>query len=162
MDNNFAERIRKIEDYNDVINCFDRFLQYLALQHKAGVLECFAMDKEDVSCEYSKSGKFIGPQAVSDYFECLPRMAARPGIMSEQHCVSPVVEFAGDRKTAKLTCMSAGMKVIAPARTQAWSWGKFYADFIQTDTGWKIWHLHFLPTFEADMERGPLHTQYTR
>ena len=138
-------------------------MQFYALHHKPGVLGCFAMEYEDVSFEFGKSGVFIGPQAVTDYFECLPEMAKRPGILTEQHCVAPVVEFAADGRTAKFTSLSSGCKVVAPARVQAWSWGKFYADFIRLEDGaWKIWHLHFFQTFEADMERGPLHTQYTQ
>lgn len=162
MKEEFVKRVKRIEDYNAIINCFNRYLQYYALHHKPGVLECFALDREDVSVEISRSGIFTGRAAVEDYYECLPRRAASRGVMNEQHCVAPVVQFAADGKTAKLTSLSSGMKVVSPARVQAWSWGKFYADFIETQAGWKIWHLHWFHSFEADMERGPLHTQFTQ
>jgi hypothetical protein len=157
------KRLRRIEEYNEIIHCFNRYLQYYALHHKPGVLSCFALEREDVSFEASQSGVFIGAEAISDYFDCLPKMAERRGILTEQHCVAPVVEFAGDGNTAKLTSLSPGCKVVAPARVQAWSWGKFYIDFVKLDSGqWKIWHMHWFETFEADMERGPLHTQFTQ
>jgi len=50
----------------------------------------------------------------------------------------------------------------APARVQAWNNGKFYVDFIYDEEfGWKIWHLHRFLTFKSEMERGPIHSQYT-
>jgi len=162
MNENLLKRLKAVEDYHEVINCFHRYLQYYALHHKPGVLECLATEMPDVSVEEGNSGKYIGKAALEEYFERLPKMAARRGILTEQLVVSPEVIFAGDRKTAKITSLSPGIKVIAPARSQAWRWGKFYVDMIETERGWKIWHLHWFETFEADMERGPLHTQFAQ
>lgn len=162
MNENFVKRLKRVESYNQIINCFNRYLQYYALHHKPGVLSCFALEKEDVSFEAGKSGVFVGKEGVSDYFECLPKMAERRGILTEQHCVSPLVVFADDGKTAKLTSLSPGCRVVAPARIQAWSWGKYYVDFIETEAGWKIWHLHWFQSFESEMEHGPLHSQFTQ
>lgn len=162
MNENLYKRMKAVEDYHEIIKCFNKYLQYNALHHKPGVLSCFAMDQEDVSFEWGNSGKFVGPKDVDAYFDCLPKMAERRGILTEQHAVSPEVHIAGDGKTAKLTSLSPGMKVVAPARSQAWSWGKFYVDFIETAAGWKIWHLHWFETYQADFERGPLHTQYAQ
>lgn len=158
----FMTRLLKLEAHDAILNCFHRFLQYLSLQHKQGVLDCFALDREDVSYETGKSGVFVGREALDHYFDYLYEAAKLKGLLYEQYTYEQVIEIAGDGKTAKLTSISPGININAPARIQAWSKGKFYVDFVlEQDGSWKIWHLHRFLTYEAEMERGPLHTQYT-
>lgn len=155
-------RIYRMEAEDEIMNCFHRFLQYLSLQHKPGVLACFALDQKDVSYETGKSGVFVGKEALEEYFEYLHEMAKLKGLLYEQFSFDQVIEVAEDGKTAKLTSLSPGDALNAPARVQAWDRGKFYVDFIrEADGSWKIWHLHRFLTFKTEMERGPLHTQYT-
>lgn len=83
--------------------------------------------------------------------------------MTEHHTSAPIIEIAEDGLTAKYTSFSPGIKIMAPARVQVWSWFRYYGDMIKMPDGqWKIWHLHCLHTFEAEMERGPIHTQFTQ
>jgi hypothetical protein len=156
------KRIERMEAIYAISNCFHKYLQYLSLQHKPGVLECFALECEDVSFESAKSGVYVGADSISRYFDYLPEMAKLRGMLYEQFSFDQVIEIARDGRTAKLTSVSPGLNVNAGARVQAWNNGKFYIDFFKTANGeWKIWHLHRFLTYEAELERGPLYTQYT-
>ena len=157
-----AARIGKLEAHDAVLNCFHRFLQYLSLQHEPGVLGCFALECDDVSFESSKSGVYIGAESIKKYFGYLPRLSKLRGMLYEQYTFDQVIEVAQDGKTAKLTSISPGLNINAQARVQAWNKGKFYIDFIRNESGeWKIWHLHRFLTYEAELERGPLYSQFT-
>lgn len=155
-------KLGKLEAHDAILNCFHRFLQYLSLQHKPGVMDCFALECEDVSYESGKSGVYRGREAMDAYFDYLVEAAKLRGILYEQFTYEHVIEVASDGKTAKFTSLSPGINVNAPARIQAWNKGKYYIDFIKTSAGeWKIWHMHRFLTYSAELERGPLHTQYT-
>jgi hypothetical protein len=157
------KRVQRLEDYIAITNNFSRYLQYLALQWCEGVLSTFAIEREDCSFEASKTGLCIGYESIKSFFDCLPQLTKRRGVMTEHHTTAPVIEIAEDGKTAKYTSISPGIKIMAPARVQVWSWFRYCGDMIKLDNGeWKIWHLHCFHTFEAEMERGPIHTQFTQ
>jgi SnoaL-like domain len=61
---------------------------------------------------------------------------------------TPVIEVAGDGKTAKGLWYSIGIGVRANVKTDgtytkstSWMWEKYAVDFIKEDGKWKIWHL---------------------
>ncbi|MBN1626050.1 MAG: nuclear transport factor 2 family protein [Deltaproteobacteria bacterium] len=69
---------------------------------------------------------------------------------------TPVIEVAGDGKTAKMICYSIGLAVRGSVDesgktsvSTGWMWEKYGVDFIKEDGEWKIWHLINL------MDQGP-------
>jgi hypothetical protein len=61
---------------------------------------------------------------------------------------TPVIEVAGDGKTAKGIWYSIGIGVRANVKSDStytkstsWMWEKYAVDFIKEDGKWKIWHL---------------------
>lgn len=61
---------------------------------------------------------------------------------------TPVIEVAGDGKTAKMLCYSIGLSVRgsvdssgSESTSTMWMWEKYAVDFIKEDGEWKIWHL---------------------
>ncbi|MBN1625502.1 MAG: nuclear transport factor 2 family protein [Deltaproteobacteria bacterium] len=61
---------------------------------------------------------------------------------------TPVIEVAGDGKTAKMLCYSIGLSVQGSvdesgntSTRSMWMWEKYAVDFIKEDGEWKIWHL---------------------
>ena len=76
---------------------------------------------------------------------------------------TPIVEVAGDGKTAKGLWISPGLEA---HRTEDgsqgwWSWCKFAADFLLTEDGWKIWHLgkymYFSTEYGKSWAKSPKH-----
>ena len=153
-------RAQRLADIQQVEKVFDTYLQYCALQHEQGVLDTFALDLPDVSVEEGYSEVYEGSKAVKGYFAALVRLAGKNGILWEQQAVCPVIEIAGDGKTAKLVCFARGVKCIAPAELQTYLAGKYYVDFTkQADRRWKIWHLHWFMTYETRVKEGFLYNQ---
>jgi len=108
--------------------------------------ECFAMWREDVSVEVSNGGIVHGPEDVKKYWESM--------VMDDIKCVAflhalatPVVQVAGNCKTAKVTWVSPGFECVpnGPDRKHmaAWAWDKYGMDFIKNPetNEWKIWHM---------------------
>jgi SnoaL-like domain len=63
---------------------------------------------------------------------------------------TPVIEVAGDGKTAKAMWYSPGQvtEVGADGRPMAmWMWEKYGVDLIKEDGKWKLWHIHMYTDF---------------
>lgn len=154
-----AERVHAIQE---VENVFDKFLQYYNLQHKDGMMSCFALDEEDVSIEEAYSEVFQGKEKLAECFDCFKRLAGKKGVLLEQTAVCPVIEIAGDGETAKLVSFSRGLKGIDAADLQTYTAGRYYADFKkQADGSWKIWHLHWFVIFDTPVKVGFLNQSIT-
>ena len=60
---------------------------------------------------------------------------------------TPIIEVAGDGKTAKGVWYSPGLRMSAQVRdgkvskSGGWFWEKYGADFVKEDGEWKIWHI---------------------
>jgi hypothetical protein len=62
---------------------------------------------------------------------------------------TPIIEVAGDGKTAKGMWYSPGaLTEIRPGGTMVmWMWEKYGADFAKEDGKWKLWHIHMYTDF---------------
>ena len=155
-------RAKRVEAVHEIENLFDTYLQFYNLQHADGMLSCFALEQPDVSVEEAYSEVYEGKEAVTSYYNCFRRLAVKKGVLLEQHCTCPVIELAGDGKTAKMVCFSRGVKAISAAQCQTFIAGRYYADFIQDSTGvWKIWHMHWFMIYDSDMRKGFMFSQTT-
>jgi hypothetical protein len=61
---------------------------------------------------------------------------------------TPVIEVAGDGKTAKMLCYSIGLSIRGTvdengneSKSSSWMWEKYGVDFVKENGEWKIWHL---------------------
>ncbi len=156
------KRAQRVSDIQTVEKVFDTYLQYYNLQHVEGILSTLALEQPDVSVEEAYSEVFEGKEAVEEYFDCFRRLAGKTGILVEQHCVCPVIELAGDGKTAKLVCFSRGVKCVAAANLQTYLAGRYYVDFVKDESGtWKIWHLHWFMVYDSEVKKGFMYSQTT-
>jgi len=124
--------------------------------HKAVAMhltpECFALTMPDVSMEVSDWGVFRGPEAIK--FQFAKMMQEEPiGTMFDHYITTPMIQVAGDGKTARGVFYSPGheTQVDKVGRRRAyWTWGSYSADFIKENGEWKIWHLKWWRTFRSD------------
>ena len=69
------------------------------------------------------------------------------------------VKSAGDGQTAKAVWNSPGHEVHrfvwveGHPRIEFWYWCTYAVDFLKTDAGWKIWHLHVYQTWASEVTR---------
>ena len=69
----------------------------------------------------------------------------KAGLMLMNLNTNPVIEVAGDGKTAKGTWVCPGLstKPLGEGKFQSgWSWVKRAYDFVKEDGEWKFWHYH--------------------
>lgn len=161
-----AEKLVTIwEDRRAVQNVIGIFSgHYLYKQEKDIVADLFS-EREDI-CLAVNDGYYSGRDAVAGYYEAIHRknllttrliMAKYPekfsgktaeeaygcGLINYKPLDTPVVEIAGDGKTARgiWTCRNSYSDLRASGAVAFYEWGWVAADFIREDSGWKIWHL---------------------
>ena len=73
----------------------------------------------------------------------------KPGFLFVHTQTTPVIEVAGDGKTAKGVWMSPGLETRKNPKTEElvayWLWGNYGVDFIKEDGKWRFWHFHVYP-----------------
>ena len=83
------------------------------------------------------------------------------GRMMISDLCTPVVEVAGDGKTAKALWVSPGLEAHNGEGGSRgwWSWSKLAADLVLTDDGWRIWHLgkymYFACRYDENWAKSP-------
>jgi SnoaL-like domain len=81
------------------------------------------------------------------------------GVMHMHTLTTPVIEVAGDLRTAKATWVSPGHETMSfsaggeKTPEAFWAWCKYGCDFVVEDGRWKIWHLHVYGIFLAPYGR---------
>jgi hypothetical protein len=120
-------------------------------------LELFAMNMPDVSVEVGDRGVYVGPDALRTLFGKQFSMELK-GNMLIHYLATPMIEVAGDGKTAKGVWRSPGIEAVVPAEgskpVPLWSFGAYACDFIFTESQWKIWHLHWFRTVKCSFKDG--------
>ncbi|HZU62853.1 MAG TPA: nuclear transport factor 2 family protein [Novosphingobium sp.] len=121
--------------------------------------ECFALWRADCSVEVSDWGCFFGGEAIDGFWRSMTAPDLRGGIFWHA-LATPVIQVAGDGRTAKVTWMSPGFETMPPLQAgeeakSFWCWGKYACDFIRhPETGaWKIWHMKWFRTIRSDFAK---------
>lgn len=143
----------RLTDHDQILNTFYRYIHYYGELHINGVMEQFA-DRADITLEIGEEGLYRGPETIRSYFGFMPKLAQKPGILVYHYTDTPVVEIAGDGKTAKVTALAPGLDAAAKALVQNWIYGKYYADLIKENGAWKLWHVQWFREFECSMTKG--------
>lgn len=160
--------IKRQKAYTDIANLMGRY-QYL---HTGGQMdrigrELFAYELPDARCEYGPLGVF-GPEKSLQFFDAMTEIFTAgschctPGLLEIHQITTPVIEVAGDLKTAKGMWMSTGAilmlndKDSETGRSFTWDSGKYAVDFINLNGVWKVWHLHVCDMWRADFDHDPV------
>ena len=171
MDLNQLEyQLKRQQAYIDIANLMGRY-QYLHTGGQMNVIgrELFAHELPDSRCEYGPLGVF-GPKKSLEFFDAMTEIFTagqghcKPGLLELHQITTPVIEVAGDLKTAKGMWMSTGAILMledADSETGCsftWDSGKYAVDFINLDGVWKVWHLHVCDLWRTDFDRDPVAT----
>lgn len=150
------KRLQVLEDKDDIVNLLGRRAAYhSAGRHDLEIEELWS-HRDDSALELEDWGVWVGYKRILQaYVTGMPFPPAQVGLMVEHLCCTPVLEIAGDGKTAKGTWISPGHETFPipgsadPTPKAHWCWGRYAIDFIKEDGKWKIWHLHVLTTFRS-------------
>lgn len=143
--------LERLEERNKAYkDCLELIVKYQIHHHPMtamGKADLFALTMPDVSMEVSQWGKYVGRDAIIA-MQRIFSTAPLNGVMWNHHVDSPIIEIAGDGKTARGLFFSPGTEAHRELNTDGevhayWCFGKYTVDFIKENGVWKIWHLHW-------------------
>jgi hypothetical protein len=152
------QRIERLEAAVEIQNLMSKYQYLHSAYMNEKIVELFA-DRDDVTID-APFGKWSGLDAVRRCFGVLFEKDLTPrdlrGELVEHTLTTPIIEVAGDARTAKVVWNSPGFEahkffwVEGSPHIAFWNWLKYSVDFIRTDKGWRIWHLRIYTTFASD------------
>jgi len=134
----------KVVALNAIQNLVGRYSHLGQLKGEDTLEPLFAMKTEGVSWK-TPNGP-TGIAAMKQRF-ANPVETMHAGVLHMHTMFTPVIEIAGDGKTAKGVWDSFGPNVQNGQDEGSWLQGKYGVDFVKQDDGWKIWHLQFFPVY---------------
>ncbi|MEM3550810.1 MAG: nuclear transport factor 2 family protein [Candidatus Bathyarchaeia archaeon] len=153
------KRIELVEDVHKIQNLMSRYEYYHTADMQEETVELFAKETPGVSAEIANWGVYEGIEGVRKLFLGVHRVGgekARVGTMFIHTLTTPVIEVAGDGKTAKAVWISPGVETayVENGKLRAyWAWCKYGCDFVKEKGEWKIWHFHVYPIFMTPYEK---------
>lgn len=146
-------RITHAEDIAQITHVVNRYAICFHRGDPNGIAGCFALSLPDVCVEFGE-WKAAGAAAVLHLYSTRPHIARMPGTLVQHEIVTQSITIADDGKTAKVAAFAPGFKGLAPADSQVTLLGKYYLELSKAEGSWKIWHLQWVLTAEADMAYG--------
>lgn len=151
-------KLERLQAYHDVANVMAGYAINHCQKNIAHDADYFALDMPDVSVEIANGGVLVGPDAVKALYAEVYYQPEYKGKYLKHYLATPAIEVAADGKTAKGVWYSPGWesdtldgsKDIVPII----SFGAYSADFIKTEKGWKIWHLHWYHAVKCQLQKG--------
>jgi len=154
VEKSVEQKLQKLEDFIDVQNLMGRYAYYISVGMPDDLAEeIFAGDHPTFRIYLGENGYWDGPGArkrayggdrppMSDE----ERQKMRTGNLVIHAPICPVIEIAGDGKTAKGVWMGIGLIGFKNRKTgepgSSWEWDKYGVDFIKVNGKWKAWHFH--------------------
>jgi len=151
-------QIERLQAVNEIQNLMSKnsFLAWAGMHEEQ--LDLFARKTPGVRGEFETRGVYEGIEGLRKILvnEHQKIEGDRVGVMTVGLLTTPIIEVAGDGKTAKGVWFSPGI-VTAPSpegKVQAgWRWGRPAVDFVKEDGHWKIWHYHGFGMFMTSYEK---------
>jgi hypothetical protein len=155
----WEQRIERLEAAHEIQNIMSSYVY----MHTAGLhRECvslFTVKQHDTKIEMMwgiYEGKDAAYRCYSvDHLKLEGQGEQRRGRMQMHTLTTPLIEVAGDGKTAKGVWIAPGHETAAgKGKALAnWAWCKYGADFIREDRLWKIWHLRVYGLFMTAFDK---------
>ncbi len=132
-----------------VQNLMGRYTYYQFADKQIETGELYALKTPGVKVELPSGNPAIGGEAVKAFYAASAKSNKAEGMFHLHPMQTPVVEVAGDGKTAKGVFLSLGAGAHSGDDAGVWAWVRYGVDFIKEDGQWKIWHLHAYPIFST-------------
>ena len=145
------DRIVALQQINNLMGRYSHLGQ---LRGENTIGELYALKTPGVSWRSSTGGP-EGIEAMSARFlkagDPIPALPA--GQLHTHSMLTPVIEIAGDGKTAKGVWDSFQPGVNNADDVGSMAWIKYGVDFVKEDGVWKIWHLQLFPIFSTPWDK---------
>jgi hypothetical protein len=139
-------RLERAADAIEIQNIMGRYAIYVAANKWIEVGNMFALDEPDVRQNVPAD---MSGAAVRTYFEKRDKEQLQPGVLHQHSFLAPLIEVAGDGKTAKGVWDSLGIDTGGGNNMANWGWVRYAIDFKKLNGDWKIWHMKVLSLWNA-------------
>lgn len=155
------ERLKAVHEIQNLMSRH-AWLHMAGLQEEE--LKLWAQKTPGVKMEVARWGVYEGNEGIERlHLKRLPSIEGdRTGCLVIHTNTTPVIEVAGDGKTAKGVWLSPGLETLRKEGDKLkayWVWMKHGVDFVKEDGQWKFWHHHaygliFTPYEKSWVEAG--------
>lgn len=160
------ERLRRASDITEIEMLMAKFVELLSKMRPADTFELFDKENSEISIEIAESGGYDGPAQVKKFLDAYDAYMSDPsdkrGWMELQSICNPtvMVNEAHSSALGYWTIIAPCAKWAVPypcdqeKLTAHWSCGKYFCEFINTDSGWKIKTLKLVWFLRSPFEYG--------
>jgi hypothetical protein len=148
----FQHEMERLQAVNEIQNLMSKYEYLHTTNRHRDVMEMYAKNAPDVRIAMKEMGYWEGPDAPQRGWGDLERKTQNPvGVLAIHPTTTPVIEVAGDGKTAKGVWIGTGLVASVDEKTGkprcAWEWDRYGVDFVKEDGKWKFWHFHVYTIF---------------
>jgi hypothetical protein len=130
---------QKATDYQAIVNTMSLHFWYHASSMNDVEMEKAWSKRDD--CVWAQNGGFVkGRDAIQKYYGVHVDPQSAKGSAAWHPQLSPVIQIAEDRQTAKGIWYTVG--VVGSYPNGNWMLERYGVDFVNEDGQWKIWHMH--------------------
>jgi len=151
------QRVQRLEDVHEIANLMGRYIYLHEVERDYEFPDTmYAQKTPGVSFEVASGGVFLGKEAIRRAVSNIPNVENKPktsrkGAMFVHPLTTPVIEVAGDGKTAKGVWMAPGYEGGSPMGDEkpmgGFVYTKYGCDFAKENGKWKLWHYHVYRVF---------------
>jgi len=153
------EKVQLSLDLHEIQNVMNK---YEVLVHAGAWEETEALFAKDPGVRVEMAwGIYEGPAGIKKLFSGLHKFwmgekgALKPGLMFALPNANPIIEVAGDGKTARgqWLCMGHETMMVDGKPHAFWAYAKRACDFIKENGEWKMWHYRVYGGFMTPYEQ---------
>jgi hypothetical protein len=155
--------IQRLKDINEIQNLMGTYeFWHTAGLNKETVEQLWAKKTPGVRTEIANFGVYDGPEGTRKFWYEMQGATHgdRKGHMHLHTLTTPIIQVAGDGKTAKGVWISPGVETAPGPDKPLWAWVKYGIDFVKEDGKWKFWHFHlyriFMTPYDKSWKEVPL------
>ena len=155
--NNIVDKQQKViqmlQDVHEIQNLMGKYVYWHEVERDPEFPDTiYAMKTPGVSAEVAGMGAYVGSESIHRFFKPMPDMepgakTSRKGVLFTHPLATPVIEVAGDGKTAKGVWMSPGYEGGVKDIGGCFVYTKYGVDFAKENGKWKVWHYHVYRVF---------------
>ena len=156
------KKIERLEAVHEIQNLMGRYSYYHTANMHGETVELWAKNTPGVRADIPSFGLYKGIEGIRKLYIGAHNVLGEEARVGEMHMhtlTTPVIEVAGDGKTARGVWISPGHETNSHSgKPQAfWAWLKYGADFVKEDGKWKFWHLRVFGIFFTPYEKSWVH-----
>jgi hypothetical protein len=143
--------LERTKAFNEILNITHLAQWYHTANRDYAIGTLMATKDPSTRTYWGNAGWWEGPENVQKSTKIFAPGYFPKGHMPIHLMANPIIEVAGDGKTAKAVFVAAGVTAMKDRKTgkprAGWEWNRYGIDYIKEDGKWKLWHWHIFDLF---------------